>query len=191
MTDPIGGSAAEAIQLLIDAVAQTPPEAWQQPSNLAEWTLAELVGHATGSAAKIATLVEGGEIWAGPSRPADWISEDPAVRLREIAARLDAALPGADWDALVPAPQGRVPMRRALLFPVADLALHSWDIHRTQGRSVELPEELIALCRGLVDSLPESLLRSPEAFGPARPAPENATPTSRLMAHLGRDTGAP
>lgn len=189
MTDPIGRLAAQAIQLLIDAVEQTPPEAWNQPSNLEDWNLAEVVGHATGSAAKIVALVEGGELWAGPSQPADWICEDPAGRLREFTARLDEALPGADWDALVTAPDGEVPVRRALIFPVADLALHSWDVHRAQRRSIELPEQMIELCRGLIDSLPESLMRRPGAFGPAKPAPANATPTIRLMAHLGRDVG--
>lgn len=186
MTDPIGRFAAEAIQLLIDAVEQTPPEAWNQPSNLEDWNVGEVVAHATGSAAKIVTLVEGGEIWARPSQPADWMSEDPPGQLRAFTARLGAALPRADWDALVPAPEGEVPLRRALIFPVADLALHSWDVHRAQGRSIELPEELIALCRGLIDSVPESLMRRPGAFGPAKPAPVDATPTVRLMAHLGR-----
>jgi uncharacterized protein (TIGR03086 family) len=186
MTDPIGRLAAEAIQLLIDAVEQTPPEAWNQPSNLEDWNVGQVVGHATGSAAKIVTLVEGGEIWSGPSQPADWMSEDPAGRLREFTERLGEALPRADWDVIVPAPEGEVPLRRALIFPVADLALHSWDVHRSQRRSIELPEELIALCCGLIDSLPESLMRRPGAFGPAKPAPTDATPTIRLMAHLGR-----
>lgn len=190
MTEPLGGLAAQALRLLIDAVEQTPEDAWNQPSNLEGWNLAELAGHATGSAAKIVTLVEGGEIWTRPSQPSDWMSENPAGQLREFTTRLIEALPRADWDALVPGPEGEVPVRRALIFPVADLALHSWDLHRAQGRLIELPAELFALCRGLVDSLPEPLLRRPGAFGPAKPAPPDATPTARLMAHLGRDVGA-
>ena len=89
----------EAMGLLIEAVEQIPSEAWDRPSNLEGWSIRDLVGHVTGSAAKIVTLVEGGEIWQAPSQPDDWKGEDPAARLRELAARLQDALPGADMDA--------------------------------------------------------------------------------------------
>ena len=194
MKDPtarIGMMATEAINLLIDAVAQIPPESWDQPSNLEGWSLRDLVGHATGSAAKIVTLVEDGELWGGPSQPADWVCDDPAARLRGLAARLQDAVPAADLDAMRASPEGEVPMHRALTYPVSDLALHSWDVHRSQGRLVELPEDLLALCRGLVESVPEDILRRPGGFGPARSAPMDSTPTARLMAHLGRSVDGP
>lgn len=106
------------------------------------------MGHATGSAAKIAVLIAGTEIWTSPSKPAYWITDDPVAALRESAARILAGMPGADWDALRPAPEGEVPLHRALLFPVVDVAVHSWDVHRSQGRTVELPENLFLLCSG-------------------------------------------
>lgn len=183
---PVGPLAAEAIGLLLDAVQRTGPDSWDQRSNLDDWSVRELVGHATGSAAKIVALAAGDEIWSGPSQPADWICDDPAARLRELAARFDQVLPGADLDAPRPSPQGEVALHRALMFPVADLALHSWDVHRSQGRRVELPDELVTFCRRLVESVPEEVLRRPGGFGPARSAPEKATPTDRLMAYLGR-----
>ncbi|HTX97564.1 MAG TPA: TIGR03086 family metal-binding protein [Mycobacterium sp.] len=189
MNDPsarIGLLAREAIGLLVDAVDQTPPESWDQPSNLEGWSLRDLVGHATGSATKVVTLVENGEIWDGPSQPADWVCDNPAARLRELAARLNDALPGADLDAMRTSPEGQVPLRRALTFPIADVAMHSWDVHRSQGRLIELPEGLLALSRELVESVPQEMLRRPGAFGPAQPAPDGATPTARLMAYLGR-----
>lgn len=185
-TAQIGPRAAEAMDLLIDAVEQTPPENWDQPSNLGDWSLRELVGHATGSAAKIVALLENGEIWAR-SEPGDWMCEDPPTRLRELAARAQEALPHADLDAPRTSPQGEVPLHRALTYPVSDLALHSWDLHRSQGRLVELPADLLMFCRELVDSVPEDVLRRPGGFGPAQPG--GATPTSRLMAHLGRPVG--
>ena len=190
-TARIGMMATEAIDLLIDAVDQTPPESWAQPSNLEGWSVRDLVGHATGSAAKIVTLVEDGEVWGGPSQPADWVCEDPAARLRELAARLQDALPGADLDAMRASPEGEVALHRALTYPVSDLALHSWDVHRSQGRLIELPEDLLALCRGLVESVPEDMLRRPGGFGPAQSAPEDSTPTARLMAYLGRSVDGP
>ena len=100
---------------------RTPPDAWDQPSNLGGWSVRELVGHATGSATKLVRLSETGE-FGGFSEPADFFCADPAARLREIAQRLLDVLDGAD----------------------------------------------------------------PGSFGPAQPAPESATPTDQLMAHLGR-----
>ncbi|WP_231987311.1 TIGR03086 family metal-binding protein [Mycobacterium sp. 852014-50255_SCH5639931] len=191
-TSGIGVMAIEALDLLIDAVDHISPDSWDQPSNLEGWSLRELVGHVTGSAAKVVTLVEDGEIWGGPSQPSDWICENPAARLRELATRLRDALPGAEFDGMRTSPEGEVPLHRALTYPVSDLAMHAWDIHRSQGRLIELPEDLLALGRGLVESAPEQMLRRPGGFGPAQAAPADATPTARLMAFLGRsvDVGA-
>lgn len=185
-TSRIGVMATEALDLLIDAVGRIAPDSWEQPSNLEGWSLRDLVGHVTGSAAKVATLVEDGEIWDRPSPPSDWICDDPAARLRELATRLKDALPSADLDGMRTSPEGEVPLRRALTYPVADLAMHAWDIHRSQGRLIELPAGLLGLCRGLVESVPEGMLRRPGGFGPARTAPPEATPTARLMAFVGR-----
>jgi uncharacterized protein (TIGR03086 family) len=190
-TAHIGKMATEAIDMLVDAVEQIPPDSWDQPSNLEGWSLRDLVGHATGSAAKIMTLVEGGEVWGGPSLPADWVCEDPAARLRELASRLKDSLPAADLDAMRASPEGEVPPQRALTYPVSDLALHTWDVQRSQGRLVELPNDLLMLCRGLVESVPEDMLRRPGAFGPARSAAQDSTPTARLMAYLGRSVDGP
>jgi len=186
MTASVGAMAVAALDLFTESVEGTPPEHLDRPSNLAGWSVRELVGHATGSAAKVVALVEGGELW-GRSEPSDWICDDPAARLRALAARLRTALPAADLDAPRPSPAGEVPLSRALTFPVSDLALHAWDVHRSQGRPFDLPESLLTFCRTLTDSVPEEQLRRPGAFGPPHPAPENATPTTRLMAHLGRE----
>lgn len=189
MDDPyaaIGDLSVESMNLFVDAVATVAPEAWDTPSNLEGWTIRELVGHATGSAAKVVALLEGAKIWRTASQPEDWITDEPVARLRELSATMRRALPGADFDALRPSPAGDVPLRSALGFPVADLALHSWDVHRSQGRLIELPGEVLMLTRALLGSLPEDSLRRPGAFGPAQPAPDDATPTTALMAFLGR-----
>lgn len=186
MNQSIAVMAVSALSLFADTVDQIPTSSWDRPSNLEGWTVRDLVGHATGSATKIVTLVEDGEIWAGPSKPHDWVCDDPAARLRELTSRLREVLPGADFDSPRTSPAGEVPLSVALNFPVADLVLHSWDTFRSLGRRMELPDDLLAFCRGLVDSVPESVLRRPGAFGPAQSASENATPTALLMAHLGR-----
>jgi uncharacterized protein (TIGR03086 family) len=172
----VGTRATEAMGLFVEAVEQIPSESWDLPSNLEGWSIRDLVAHTTGTAAKIVTLVEGGEVSPAPSEPDDWKSDDPAGQLHQIAARLNDALATADLDALRP----------ALEFPVVGLSIHVWDVYRSQGRPLELPEDLLGFCRQLADSVPEDKLRRPGGFGPAQPVPDDATPTARLMAFFGR-----
>ncbi|MEB3369467.1 TIGR03086 family metal-binding protein [Saccharopolyspora mangrovi] len=182
----IGALATEALGFFVDAVERVPAGSWDEPSNLGEWSVRELVGHVTGSATKIAVLLEGGQTWGTPSEPADWVCDDPAAKLREIGGRIERALPNADLEAPRPSPAGEMPLHEALAFPMADLAMHAWDLHRSCGRRAELPEGLREFCQALIDSVPEQMMRRPGAFGPATTPPEGAGDTDRLMAYLGR-----
>jgi uncharacterized protein (TIGR03086 family) len=182
----VGTRATEAMGLFIEAVDQIPSAAWDQPSNLEGWSIRDLVAHTTGTAAKIVTLVEGGQAWEGPSGPDDWKSDDPAAQLHELTVRLKDALAGADLDAARPSPEGEVPLHQALAVPICGLAIHVWDVYRSQHRALELPDGLLGFCRQVAESVPEDKLRRPGGFGPAQPVPEDATPTARLMAYFGR-----
>ena len=66
----VGAMATEAMGFLVEAVEQIAPENWYRPSNLEGWGIPDLVAHVTGSAAKIVTLVEGGD-GQEPSQPDD------------------------------------------------------------------------------------------------------------------------
>jgi uncharacterized protein (TIGR03086 family) len=89
-------------------------------------------------------------------------------------------------DADLNAMRGDAPLRQALRFPVFGLTIHVWDIYHSQHRPVDVPEDLLAFCRRVVESVPEDELRRPGMFGPAQPVPDDATPTARLMAFVGR-----
>ena len=173
-TADVGALATEAVDFFIEAVEQIPSQSWDLPSNLEGWSIGDLVAHTTGTVTKIVTLIEGGQPKQGPADPDDWRSENPVGQLRELAARLHEALPGADFDA------------QALTAPIVGLSIHTWDVYRSQHRPVELPADLLAFGEQLAESTPEATLRQPGAYGPAQPAPEGATPTARLMAYLGR-----
>lgn len=185
-TPELGALATEALDLFTAAVREIPAERWDDPSILQDWTVRELVAHATGSATRVVVLAEDGELWDGPSEPADWMYDSPADQLSALGIRLRDALPNADFDALRKSPQGEVPLRRALLFPIADLALHTWDLRQSLGESIELPDDLLALSEGLVTSVPEQMLRRPRGFGPEQHAPAGCSRTTKLMAFLGR-----
>jgi uncharacterized protein (TIGR03086 family) len=175
-TADVGALATEAVDFFIEAVEQIPSQSWDLPSNLEGWSIGDLVAHTTGTVTKIVTLVEGGQPKPGPADPDDYRSDDPAAQLRELARRLHDALPGADLAALRP----------ALTAPTVGLSIHTWDVYRSQHRPVELPDALLAFGEQVAESTPEATLRQPGAYGPAQPVPEDATPTARLIAFLGR-----
>ena len=82
--------------MLIDAVEQIPPDSWDQPSNLEGWSLRDLVGHATDSAAKIVTLVGDGEVWGGPSQPVRSVAEGARQAGRQLVCSSPLLRPQGD-----------------------------------------------------------------------------------------------
>jgi uncharacterized protein (TIGR03083 family) len=156
----IAARAIEAMDFLVDAVEQIPSESWDQPSNLDGWSIRDLVVHTTGSAAKLVALA-GGE------------TSEATDDLQQLAARLKDALAKKDPDT-------------ALSFPIVGLTIHGWDVYQSQHQPVEVPDDLLAFCRRVVEAVPEDELRRAGLFGPAKPAPEDATPTTRFMAYVGR-----
>lgn len=175
----------EAVGFLVEAVEEIAPEKWFWPSNLAGWGIPDLVAHVTGSAAKIVALVEGVD-GQEPSQPDVGEYAERATRLRGLADELQNALAGADMKAIQPSPHGDVPLQQALRFPALGLTIHAWDMYRSQARPIEVPDDLLAFCQQVLDSVPEDELRRPGMFGPARIAPEDGTPTECLMAFVGR-----
>ena len=156
----IAARAIDAMDFLIDAVQQIPSASWDQPSNLEGWSIRDLVVHTTGSAAKLMALA-GGQ------------TSEPSDDLQQLAARLKDALAKKDPDT-------------SLSFPIVGLTIHGWDVYRSQHQPVEVPDDLLAFCRQVVEATPEDELRRPGMFGPAKPVPEDATPTARFMAYVGR-----
>jgi uncharacterized protein (TIGR03083 family) len=141
-------------------VQQIPSDSWDQLSNLDGWSIRDLVEHTTGTAAKLVALA-GGQ------------TSEPTDDLHQLAARLKDALARKDPDT-------------SISFPIVGLTIHVWDLYRSQYLPVEVPEDLLAFCRQVVEATPEDELRRPGMFGPAQPVSDDATPTARFMAYVGR-----
>lgn len=175
------------LDALNEQVELTDDEGWAAASPCEGWTALDVLAHVTGTLQKALAAMGGGE-YAGVA--ADAASGDGigqvVQRWRQSAASAADAILTADPRQVVPTPRGDQPLAQALALPVADLAVHAWDIAASGGRDLELPHELRVHVERLVEVIPPQALRSEGVFGPELDAPPGAGPTERLMAFLGR-----
>lgn len=161
---------------------------WERPTPCAHWCISQVFNHLTGTAHKALGILAGahsyadqrsvptGEI-AGVTLQERWF--DASLAIRELACSVDMTRE-------VDTAMGEQTLGEVLAVPIADLAIHAWDIAAGAGKKLELPRQLVAYIKDTMAAQPEENLRAPGLFGPAQPAPADATETEKLMAWLGR-----
>lgn len=178
---------ADGLDLVSEQVEATSAEGWAAPSPCEGWRAIDVLSHVTGTVQKSVTALGGGDYASTPGEAASEVDTTEAIaRWQESAARAADAILTADLDRPVPSPRGEMPLREALALPVADLAVHAWDIAAAAGRDLDLPDDLRAHVEGMTRSVPDEMLRSEGTFGPALEPPAGASETEKLMAFLGR-----
>lgn len=177
-----------ALQFLAATVDRVEEGEWARPSILDDWSVRDVVAHVTGSVAKMSALIEDTPPPSQRSEPSDWYREDQRSELRSQIDRALALLPTAPLAEPRRSPAGTAPLAVALGFPTVDAIVHAWDIDRSCGRRLEVPEDLLAFATALTDRLGEVAENNPN-FAPPAPCPRDASPTERLMARLGRAVG--
>lgn len=108
----------------------------------------------------------------------------------------DVATPAGHWSAAdviahVRAEHGpdnaaSIDQVEALQMLTLDLAVHSWDLGRSQGSTAELDDELCLALHAAFEPYTD-LMAQEDAFAPPLPTPPDASPTTRLVALTGRD----
>lgn len=175
---------AEGLDLVSEQVEATTD--WRAASPCEQWTALDVLAHVTGTVQKALTAMGGGDYAGTPADAAgDGGEAETVTRWNDSAARAADAIISADPTQVVSSPRGELPLPQALALPIADLAVHAWDLAASGGRALDLPDELLAHVENLVRSIPEEQLRS-GPFGPAVEPPPGASETDRLMAYLGR-----
>ncbi len=172
-------------------LAQVAAQDWDRPSTCSDWTARELTGHVLGVLDSAVTLLQGGSPDWGRSADLSTVGgSDPVAAFRERADAARAALPTADLDTVMETPMGPLPTSQRLAFPAMDLHLHAWDLGRTIGVEVVLPQEISEFVHGVLDPMPEEMMRRDGVFAPEVLAPEDASTTEALIAWTGRDPRA-
>jgi uncharacterized protein (TIGR03086 family) len=146
---------------------------WDSPSPCAGWTASDVVKHVTDIHTVMAQRL--GE----PSSGGGW----PAARDAALRA---LATPGA-LDQVIDVPNGgEMTAGRFVNVVTTDVLVHTWDLARAFGTTVQLDPELVE--RAYNAAMPmDELIRSSGMFGPRIDFADDADPQSKMLAFFGRD----
>ena len=167
------------------AVAGVRGSEWGHPTPCPDWTARQVVRHCTSVQRRTAAILRG-EVQPKIEAPTD-DAGDPAPAWTAVEAEMRDALVVGDLGGIVVTSGGPMPVATAVSFPAIDLFVHAWDLGRATARPVELADDVVAWIQGIMRSTPPEKFRNARGFGPARPAPVDASPTATLMAFLGRE----
>ena len=120
-------------------------------------------------------------------QPGSIIEGDPGAWWDTLAGPGRAAIDGVDLSKIVDSPMGPRSIADGLRFPAIDLFIHGWDLARSTGRHAEIPRTVIEFARDKFVGLPDTAMRDPRVFGPAREADATASPSEAFLAWTGRD----
>jgi len=170
-------------------VRGTEPSQLALPSPCTEWSVRDVINHITGGSTMFAVCVEEGSVpddLLGQLMVGDNLGDDYVGAWESASTRAVAAFeaPGA-LDKKVKLPFGEMPAGVALNIAIFDVLTHAADIASATNQTIEdtaLIETALDVGRQMVG--PD--LRVPGVFGPEQPAPQDATPTMRLLAFAGR-----
>lgn len=165
-----------------------------RPTPCSAWTLRELLEHLVGQNHGFAAAVEG----AGPERtlfaPRP-VGDDPVGVYVESAERVLAAFAASQLDDQVwlaeVSTQRQFSTRLAVRFHFVDYVVHSWDVARSLGRTVEFDDDLLAEALDVAMLVPDGPARlvAGASFQPALAAADDVPTLDRTLARLGRDSG--
>jgi uncharacterized protein (TIGR03086 family) len=165
-------------------VEGVPDGGWERPAPVPEWTARDVVRHLVDW---FPAFLEGGTGVTLPRGPG--VDDDPVAEWRAMSDGVQALLddPRSAGMVLVNPHIGEVPLPDAVSrFFTADVFMHTWDLARATGGDETLdPQRCAVMLEGMRPI--DELLRSSGQFGPAVEVPDDADPTSRLMAFIGRD----
>ncbi|MFG2820210.1 TIGR03086 family metal-binding protein [Kitasatospora sp. NPDC048365] len=177
-----------ALDQLEKLLQQVTPEQLDRATPCSEYTLRELLSHTVGGVHRIAYVGEGGHSQDVPAATGEvgdgeWAATLGRARERAVAAWAD----DTKLDRPSAVPWGTVPGRFALGGYIMEAVTHTWDIAQVVAPATAFDDELALGALAIAQQvLPADQRDENVPFGPVRPAPADATPTTRLAAWLGR-----
>ena len=185
-----------AVLAAVDVVSVVTTEDLHRPTPCAGWVLRDLLAHMTvqhhGFAASARGHGAGLAVW-DPASVVDAVSRDPGGTHAAAAADVLEAFAaddvlGAPFTLPELGSEATFPGGMAIGFHFVDYVVHAWDVARTIGASLDLPDDVIAAALPVALAVPDGEFRA-VAGAPFRPAvtgDESAAGLDRILLHLGR-----
>ena len=192
-TEPEGATVEVTQQLdavlpaLVGLARSVTPDQLDSPTPCADLTVEGVFAHLIGGAGLFAAQFRGEGPPEPPADGADLTGDDPVATFVGAMEALAAAAsePGA-LDRTVVAPFGEVTGTFAAQYLAFDGTVHAWDIATATGRTVELPDALVAEVLDFAHEAIGPEMRVPGAFGPEVTPPAGASTLEQLVAFTGR-----
>jgi uncharacterized protein (TIGR03086 family) len=161
-------------------IAGVSADQYEQTTPCAEWTVRDLLSHLIGVVAGI------GKTAAGTPPSMFELGSDPAAQFDVAAAATLAAwqAPGT-LDREMKGPGGPMPGRVLASINLLDTATHAWDLARATGQDPTLPDDVALAAMDASRMIVTPELRAGR-FAPEVEIADDAAPTDRLVAFLGR-----
>lgn len=166
-------------------VAQVRPEHLSLPTPCSEWDVRALLAHMLGS-------IDAFQAHAARTPAAETPAREVSDNVLEVYVEATSAAletwrgPGALDGEVTLAVGISLPADVAAGISTADCLVHGWDLQRALGGDLELDPELADHVFGVSSAVVTPDFRGPGTFGPEVTVGGGASPTTRLVAFLGR-----
>lgn len=170
-----------------DVVDRVPSDRWSAQSPCEGWTAAHVVGHVIGGTQMVSAVQTGkAPEFADPVAAA---GDDPAASFAKARDLALSTLTDEYLSKNVTTPMGEMTVDQMLgMFLTNDALIHTWDLAKAAGVSVELDQQLVEEAYGRLVPI-DAMLRQPNLFGPKVEPPAGADATTKLMCFVGRNAG--
>lgn len=159
------------------------PDDFDKPTPCPDWDVRALVGHFVGVVVNMGRGAGGEALLA--SDEAFPVGEDLARRFRTEADRTLAAWRDQGLEGEVDVGAGPMPASLAIGVNLVDTSTHTWDVAKATGQGTALPVDVATtafeVAQGFVPQLREVV-----GIAPPVPVADDASPTDRLVAFMGR-----
>ena len=161
------------------------PDQGALPTPCTEWTVLQLVNHNIEIQTGAHALLVGRGAEPPPADLNAALPEGAGSALQAVTGRVVEALKSMDLEEPLDSPFGLIPASRFILFPMADLVIHKWDLAKATGQDCSIDHRLAEICYRVLAPVAEMARENGEC-GPEVPVPPSASIQDKLLGMAGR-----
>lgn len=166
-----------------EKVEAVKPDDLSKRTPCSEFDLRALLNHLIGGLAMLTVAAEGGK---ATMPDGDQLGSDPGANYQtRRAALLEAIRREGVLDRTWEMPWGSMPGQLQAGIVFMEHLTHGWDVAKATGQDTTIADDLVTECMEVVTPM-DAMLRMPGVCGPAVTVPDNASPTDKLVAFMGR-----